>query len=464
VRRDQPIATAVAAALGVDSGDDEPLEAVVEHLRSRRALVILDNCEHVLDGARNVTRRVLSECPSAGLLATSRERLGVPGEHAYVLSPLPVSKDCVDLFLDRARARDASVVVGDEDGALVLEICRRLDGMPLAIELAAARANVLSAHEILDGIRVRPAALGRRDDALVVRQRTLRGLIDWSYALLDPAEQSVFRRVSVFVGSFGLTTAAAAVDDEEIATEDVAEVVWSLVDKSLVHVEQREGSTRYRLLETVRAVAAVYHEAAGEAATTRVRLGEFYLTSFPYDMRGNRAWRARLALEHATMVELAERVLADGELELGHALARLWFEHAVGNSGRRDVVRTVTRLLDADPGESRGLARLHGTAAKLLAEAGDLDAARAHLAQGRRLVERFGASDRLGRVQLARAQVQLSLRTATKEELEEVKERYAASWRSRRHAMCGPTTWSISLRCWASSGSRTGPRSYGRPR
>ena len=422
VRRDQPIAAAVAVALGVGSGDEEPLEAVVDHLRSRRALIILDNCEHVLEDARHVTRRMLTECPTAGVLATSRERLGVPGEHAYVLSPLPLSGDCVDLFLDRARARGASVVVGDDDRSVLLEICRRLDGMPLAIELAAARANVLSAKEILDGIRARPAALGRRDDALVVRQRTLRGLIDWSYRLLDPEEQSVFRRVSVFVGSFGLTTAAAAVEDEEIATEDVADVVWSLVDKSLVHVEQREGATRYRLLETVRSVAAVYHEAAGEAAVTRVRLGAFYLASFPFDTRGNREWRARLAVEHATILELAEQVLADGELELGHALAGLWFEHAVGNSGRRDVARTMTRLLDAHPGESRGLARLHGAVAKLLAEAGHLDAARAHIAQGRRLVEHFGACDRLGRVQLVRAQVQLSLRAATEDELGDVKD------------------------------------------
>jgi predicted ATPase len=421
-RRDDPIAAAVAAALGVDSGDQEPLEAVVDHLRSRRALIILDNCEHVLEGARTVSRRVLAECPTIGLLATSRERLGVRGEYAYDLSSLPVSGDCVELFLDRARARSASIVVGSDDRTVVHEICRQLDGMPLAIELAAARANVLSVREILDGIRARPAALGRRDAALVDRQRTLRGLIDWSYALLDDAERSVFRCVSVFVGSFGLTTAAAAVDDEAVATEDVAEVVWSLVDKSLVHVERREGSTRYRLLETVRSVAAVYHETANETVETCVRLGEFYLASFPFDMRGNRAWRARLALERGTIMELAERVLADGKLELGHALVRLWFEHAVGDPGRRDVVRRVTTLLEARPGESRGLARLHGGVAKLLAEAGDLDGAWAHLAEGRRLLQRFGADDRLGRVQLVRAQVQLSLRRATAEELRAVRD------------------------------------------
>jgi predicted ATPase/class 3 adenylate cyclase len=416
-RRDEPIAAAVAAALGVDFGDEDPLEAVVDHLRSRRALIILDNCEHVLESARTVSRRMLAECPVTGLLATSRERLGVGGEYTYVLSSLPVSDDCVELFLDRARARSASVVVGEDDRTVVHEICLQLDGMPLAVELAAARANVLSVREILDGIRARPAALGRRDAALVDRQRTLRGLIDWSYALLDEAERSVFRCVSVFVGSFGLTTAAAAADEAAVATEDVADVVWSLVDKSLVHVERREGSTRYRLLETVRSVAAVHHEAAGEATETCVRLGEYYLASFPFEMRGNRAWRARLALERGTILALAERILTDGKLELGHALVRLWFEHAVGDPGRRDVVRRVTTLLEAHPGESRGLARLHGGVAKLLAEAGELDGARAHLAEGRRLLQRFGACDRLGRVQLVRAQVQLSLRRASAEEL-----------------------------------------------
>jgi predicted ATPase len=407
----QPIDFAVAETLGVVvSADAGPADSVVEHLRSRRALLILDNCEHVLPGARDVTRRVLADCPGTAFLATSRERLGIGGEHSVVVEPLPLTDECIDLFVDRATGRDGSFHVDGGDRAVMLDICRRLDGMPLGIELAAARANVLSPAEILESLGHRLASLGRRDDVLTARQRTLRGLLDWSYDLLDTPEQAVFRRLSVFTGTFDLATAAAAVGHGEVDGDDVAEIVWSLVDKSLVSVERTEGSTRYRLLETIRAVTTEYSDSAGDAAPTRRALGERYLADFPLDSNGNREWRARLALEQRTVIELIDPLIADGVIELAHALARLGVSLIGHQTAAREALRVILPLIADGRPRSRGSARLEALAAELLAGSGDLVAAEAHLASGRRLLEQFGDHDRHGLVMLSPAQGLLSLR------------------------------------------------------
>ena len=269
---------------------------------------------------------MLSSCPDVAVLATTRERLAVRGEQVHTLAPLVLTDDSVDLFVERAR--DRGHLVDDVDRGVLTEICRRLDGMPLAIELAAALINLLTVEEILEGLETQLASLRRRDGDATERQRTLRGLLDWSYQLLDPREQAVFRRISVFVGSFDLRAAAAAVAFDGIDEHDVPDLVWSLVDKSLVSTERREGSSRYRLLETVRAIATVYCADVGEAAAVRCRLGEWYIHELPWVDVGNRAWRARLALEQETMrsiaqwlVEASDRV-EGGDVDLGLELGR----------------------------------------------------------------------------------------------------------------------------------------------
>ena len=417
----EPITGAVAEVLGVNPGSEDLDEAIVDHLRSRRALVVLDNCEHVVHGARQLASRVLAGATDTAVLATSRTRLGVPGEHTMLVTPLPVSLECVDLFVDRAR-RQGTGAPAAEDHAVVLEICRRLDGMPLAIELAAARSNVLTPGEILDSIRDRLASLRRRDDAVHERQRTLQGLIDWSYELLDPMDQAVFRRLSVFVGSFDLATAVAAVSHDGVDADDVTEIVWSLTDKSLVNVERREGSTRYRLLETIRAVAGGYCEDAGDAVSTRAALGERYLAVFPFADRGNRTWRARLRLEQATLVQLIDHLIDDGAVEVGHALARLNLENHLGEQSTAEAIRMLLRVIDASRPVSRGSVRLESAAAKLLAEGGDPAGAAAHLASCRRHVEQFGAEDRFGPVFPSRAYSQLCLRDGSEEALRSAEE------------------------------------------
>jgi tetratricopeptide (TPR) repeat protein len=252
--------------------------------------------------------------------------------------------------------------------------------------------------------------LRRRDHALVERQRTLQGLLDWSYDLLDPDEQAVLRRLSIFVGSFDALTAAAAVGLGELDADDVTELIWSLADKSLVNVVSREGSTRYQLLETVRAVAASYSEQAGDAAPTRAALGGHYLATFPFDSRGNLQWRTQLAIENATMANLVDRLVEDGELDIAYPLARLAIEAV---SHRREARLHIAHLVDGTKPDGAGLARLHITVAKILAEQGDVASAERHVAEAERLIAIFGDTDALGLVVVSRARSQIYLRDSS---------------------------------------------------
>ncbi|HEX4811122.1 MAG TPA: LuxR C-terminal-related transcriptional regulator [Nonomuraea sp.] len=251
---------AVGAALGVSERPPRPLEhTVLERLAPGRALLVMDNCEHVIDEAGALIDRVLSRCPGVRVLATTRERLSVMGERVIPISPLPLRTDARRLFLDRARAIEPGF---DAPPALVDDLCARLDGMPLAIELAAARAGSLGAAGLLSAIEDRPRLLsgGRGPDA---RHRSLRAVLGWSHDLLDDDERAVFRRLSVFSGAFDLDAAAAVCPGMPLA--EVADVVGRLADKSMV---ARHGE-RWRLLDTVRAYAAEQLARSADLAATR---------------------------------------------------------------------------------------------------------------------------------------------------------------------------------------------------
>ncbi|MET8909038.1 LuxR C-terminal-related transcriptional regulator [Micromonospora sp. NPDC004551] len=263
--RDGFVAQAVAAAVGVTERAQQPLlPAIVDRLSQGRTLLVLDNCEHLLDAVAEFVERVLSACPDATVLATSRERLAVPGEQVVPVAPLPPTTDAVALFQDRARAADPDFAA---DPAVVADLCTRLDGMPLAIELAAARSASLGVTGLLaarDDI-LRLLAGGRTADG---RHRSLRAVLDWSHDLLDDEERTLFRRLSVFVGSFDLT--AAATVSQAAGSGAVADLLGRLVEKSLV-VHVRGGTSRWRLLETVRAFAAGQLAVAGEEPVLRER-------------------------------------------------------------------------------------------------------------------------------------------------------------------------------------------------
>jgi predicted ATPase/DNA-binding CsgD family transcriptional regulator len=261
---------AVAAALGVVERPQDPLQQVVhERLCAGRILLVLDNCEHVLGAVAELVRSVLASCPDVVVLTTSRERLGVAGEHVVALPPLALAaatdggdgSEAAQLFADRAGGADA-------DPAVVAEICRRLDGMPLAIELAAARSSSLGLDGLLTGLDDHLRLLSR-PSSTGDRHGSLRTVIDWSHRLLDDSERAAFRQLGVFVGAFDLPAAATIAGGGDLA--GASDLIGRLVDKSLlVHVRHASGS-RWQMLDTVHAYAHEQLEASGEADDVRGR-------------------------------------------------------------------------------------------------------------------------------------------------------------------------------------------------
>ena len=260
------VAQAVADSLGVRA---EPgaamIDAAADGIGSRRVALILDNCEHVIPEAAAVAHGVLRRCRNATILATSREPLGVPGELTYSVPSLDVD-EAVQLFVDRAAL--AGVQFGGDDAGLIAEICRALDGMPLAIELAAARVRSLTLEQIRDGLADRFRLLTGGARTLTRRQQTLRASVDWSFDLLTDPERVALRRLSVFAGGFDLMGAEAALVGDDVEPPDVVDLVTSLVDKSLVVFD----ADRYRMLETIRQYGHERLAEAGEVGDAHGRL------------------------------------------------------------------------------------------------------------------------------------------------------------------------------------------------
>ena len=241
------------------------LETLLRYLKHKHLLLILDNCEHVIEEVAKIADTILRGSPDVRLLATSREPLRIGGEYVYRMPSLafPLQSDtltaedalsygAVALFAQRAAASDARFKLTDENAPVVAEICRRLDGIALAIELAAARVKVLAPRQLAQKLDKRFRVLTGGSRTALPRQQTMRALIDWSHDLLSPKEQKLFRRLAIFVGGWALETAGAVCADEEAAEDaieswEVLDLLSSLVDKSLVHAEQMEGGMRYRL-------------------------------------------------------------------------------------------------------------------------------------------------------------------------------------------------------------------------
>ncbi|WP_249416347.1 BTAD domain-containing putative transcriptional regulator [Streptomyces sp. TS71-3] len=248
---------------------DDAFVRLAEHCAPRRMLLILDNCEHVVEAAARLVAQLLERCPGLTVLATSRAPLGVPGERLFPVEPLP-EPVAVRLMAERGAAARPGFRVADDPDA-VAEICRRLDGLPLAIELAAARLRLLSPRQIADRLDDRFKLLTSGARTVLPRQQTLRAVVDWSWGLLDGAERAVLRRLAVFAGGCDLVAA------EAVCGPDALEALGSLVDKSLVvAAPAQDGAMRYRLLETVAEYAAERLEEAGDrAAAERAHLVHF---------------------------------------------------------------------------------------------------------------------------------------------------------------------------------------------
>jgi predicted ATPase/class 3 adenylate cyclase/DNA-binding CsgD family transcriptional regulator len=267
----------VARALGLpDQPGRSITDSMLRHVRDRHMLLVLDNCEHLLEPSAALVTDMLAACSRVTIMATSREPLLVPGEVNWGVPSLSLSDEAIDLFSDRARRARPEFVLTDDNTATVTEICRRLDGMPLAIELAAARVRALSLDEIVDSLHDRFRLLTGGARTAVRRQQTLRASVDWSHALLTEPERILFRRLAVFMGGFDLDAAQAVAGTTEVERFQVLDQLSLLVDKSLVVAENASGHTRYRLLETVRQYALEKLGESGEAHALRGRHRDHY--------------------------------------------------------------------------------------------------------------------------------------------------------------------------------------------
>lgn len=268
----------VARALGLpDQPGQAAIDVVHRFVRDRRMLMVLDNCEHLLDASAELITALLSGCPGLTLLATSREPIGVPGEVSWRVPSLSLADEAVELFADRARRTKPEFRVTADNADTVTEICRRLDGLPLAIELAAARVRALSPTEILDSLHDQFRLLTGGARTAVRRQQTLRASVDWSHALLSEPEQVLFRRLAVFFGGFDLDAAQALASEAGgMERYQVLDQLTLLVDKSLVVVDDSRRGTRYRLLETVRQYAQEKLHESREGHEVRTRHRDHY--------------------------------------------------------------------------------------------------------------------------------------------------------------------------------------------
>jgi predicted ATPase/DNA-binding CsgD family transcriptional regulator len=387
------VAVTVADVLGVRQEPGRPvLESVVEAVGGRRLLVLLDNCEHVLGACATLADALLRGCPNLALLATSREPLGIDGEHVYRVPSLGVPADgddagviraceAVRLLADRAAAQGVTLAWDESGAQIVGRICRRLDGIPLAIELAAARLRVMPAGELEARLDERFALLTGGSRAGLPRQQTLRAMVEWSWELLTAAERAVLARLSAFAGGFGLAAAEAVAAGSEVPAAEVLEHVGALVDKSLVQFDRTgTGPARYRLLETVRQYAAGRLDALGPAAVGGARIAhrDYYLAlaeaAAPSLVAADQAaWLDRLDAElgnlrAAIAVSLTQPDPGPG-LRLAAALRVYW--RARGHAA--EGANALRALLDAPAAQGATLprARALAAAARLLQQTGD---------------------------------------------------------------------------------------------
>jgi predicted ATPase len=239
--------------------------ALTQHIGERNLLLVVDNCEHLLDASAALIDSVLRSCPNVTVLATSREPVGVSGEQVWRVPSLSLDDDAIALFTERARRACSEFTLGTEDAVVVKEICRRLDGMPLAIELAASRVRALTLAEIVDGLRDRFRFLTGGARAAMRRQQTLKACVDWSYELLTEPEKAALRQFAVFRAGFDAQAAQAVTNDGHVRGLQAVDLLASLVDKSLLTAETRCGRTRYRFTETMRQYALDRLAESGDA-------------------------------------------------------------------------------------------------------------------------------------------------------------------------------------------------------
>lgn len=389
------VADALVDALGAQhSGDRSPQETLLGALGTRRLLLVLDNCEHVLDTVTALVARIRSVCPHVGILVTSREVLHLPGEQVWEVSPLAVppagagaddvaAASAGALLCARAQAAEPSFALSEANAPTLADLCRRLDGIPLAIELAAARLRALAPEDLAARLDQRFELLAAGSHRGTSQHRTLEAVVDWSYRLLTDTEACLFDRLAVFAGSFPLTATEEVCAGEPLARTEVAGVLAELVDKSMVVVDHMDTGARYRLLDTLRVYAAQRLEMSGAAEAARRTHAAYHgrlVEELAPQVRGRDEGSALAAIDaaiddlrmaHAWCVDAGE---VDGALRLPAALhdyltfgpraeVFAWAERAVDMPGARE-----------HPAWPAALA----TVARGAVNRGDLDGARRH--------------------------------------------------------------------------------------
>ena len=406
---DQPmlVAESVQSGFGIRARSSRhPLDLVSQYLADKHLLLVLDNCEQVIGACAVLVDVLLGTAPDLRILTTSRQPLGLPAEHIVVVSPFlvpevtpdaPVDRlsnnDAVTLFVSRAASVVSDFRLDDRNVSSVAALCRRVDGLPLAIELAAAKLRAFSVDQVLARLDERFQLLTDGSRASLPRQQTLYGLIDWSYQLCNPDEQLLWTRISVFAGSFDLEAAEVVCGDDELPRATLLDALAGLVDKSVLLREEHPAGVRYRLLETVRDFGQTR---LGADLSLRRR----HLNHFAHLMdqactglftAAGPLWLARIRLEHpnvraALSFSLSDSATADQGLRLAALLWFAWRELGLLSEGRW----WLDRLLAIGPAPTSSRARGLWAVGALALLQGDVSAARVALSESSHLAEQIG--------------------------------------------------------------------------
>jgi len=407
---------AVATALEIPEQPRQPLiETLGQHLRSASLLLLLDNCEHLLSGCAGLAETLLHACPGLRILATSREALGIMGETSWRVPSLSfpalheaptaghlTQYEAARLFCERAMATAPAFAVTEANAPVIAQICRRLDGIPLAIELAAVRVKVLTVEQIADRLHDRFRLLIGGSRTALPRHQTLRATMDWSYGLLSDDERAVLRRFSVFAGGCTLAAAETVCAGSGLDAADILDLLTRLVDKSLVVVDTQGGEARYWLLETVRQHSRGKLQEAGETDDAQRRHLNWFLElaeRADAKLRGpeQEPWLERLAAEHDNLRAALEGSGggaggAGARLRLAGALQWFWFMHGHWNEGRARLEGMLARGAEAPPA---ALAWALQGAAYLAWRQGDIQRATALSEKGLALARELGDKERI---------------------------------------------------------------------
>ncbi|MBN6051559.1 AAA family ATPase, partial [Nonomuraea sp. RK-328] len=407
------LAASVATDLGLRDGESDPMALLIDHLAERRMLLVLDNCEHLLEECARFVARLLREAPKLRVLATSRQRLGVYGEQVLTVQSLPVPDlglpphviarhDAVRLFADRAAGASRGFELTRENAADVAWLARRLDGLPLAIELAAARLRAVPLEQLVseldDRLGDEPLTSGTPPAPLPPRQRTLGATMEWSYHLCSPGEQRLWARLAMFPGGSGLETAEAVCSGGEVDRFEVLDLVAGLVDKSILVGDRADGSVRYRMLDTIRAYG--YDRLTGdEERELRQRFiahhHDLVVRNRIHETVPDQLERYRLLRRELPNVRAAIELCLGGAgppavgMEMAAELWSFWLLSGAATEGRYWLERGLERV----PAPSRGRATALWVYSMLALRQGDPAAAAPRLEECRVLVRREELAD-----------------------------------------------------------------------